>query len=91
MGQIVLAQRVVLEMGADQPETAERMRSDPKLCQRFERGCAAVSYQHLFDVAAASDQETDGATNLSRQLTGRARQLGREHRGGRHASSIQSL
>lgn len=91
MGQIVLAQGVVVELRADQPETTERMRSDPKLCQRFESGCAAVAYEHLFDDTAASDQETDGATNLSCQLTGRARQFGREHGGGMHTASVQSL
>lgn len=91
MGQIVLAQRVVVEMGANQPETTERMRADPKLCQRLESGCAAVSYEHLFDDPAASDQETDGTTYLSCQLAGRARQFGREQGGGRHTPSIQPL
>ena len=79
MGQIVLAQRVIMEMGANQPETAEGMRSDSELCQRFEGRCAAGSHKYLFDDTAASDQETDGTSNLPRQLAGRARELGSDH------------
>ena len=78
MGQIFLAERVVMEMGANQPETTEGMRSDPNFASDSMGGRAAVSYEHLFDDPAASDQESDGTTYLSCQLAGRARQFGRE-------------
>ena len=79
MGQIVLAQRVIVEMCANQPETAEGMRSDSELRQRFKGRRATGSHEYLFDDTAASDQEADGTSNLPRQLTGRARELGREN------------
>lgn len=79
MSQIVLAQRVIVEMRANQPETAEGMRSDPELRQRFEGRRAARSHEYLFDDTSASDQETDRASNLPRQLAGRARELGSEN------------
>ena len=91
MGQIFLAERGVVELGANQPEATERMWSDPKFGQRFVGGRAAVSDQHLFDDPATSDQETDGATYFSCELAGRARQFGREQGGGRHTPSIQPL
>lgn len=79
VGQIVLAQRVIVEMRANQPKTAEGMRSDSELRQRFEGRRAAGSHEYLFDDPAASDQETDRTSNVPCQLAGRARELGSEN------------
>ena len=68
-----------MEMCANQPETAEGMRSDFELRQRSEGRRAAGSHEYLFDDTAASDQETDGTSNLPRQLAGRARELGSDN------------
>lgn len=53
MREIVLAQRLVMEMRPNKPEAAQGMGSDPEFSQRFERGGAACSDQYLFHCAAA--------------------------------------
>ena len=91
MGQIFLAERGIVELGANQPEAAEGMWSDPEFGQRFVGGRAARSDQHLFDDTATCHEESDGASNFSGELAGCACQLGRNDDRRGDTSPIQPL
>ncbi len=91
MRHIFLTERGIVELGANQPESAQGMRSDAEFGQRFMGRHGTRSHQHLFDDAATSYEESDGASDFSCEAAGSARQLGRDDDRRGNASSIQPL
>ena len=67
------------------------MCTDSEFGQRFKCGRAARSDEHLLDDTAACNEKSDGSADVSRELAGGTRQLGRDDERRWNTPSIQPL
>lgn len=91
VGECFLAQRLVVKLGPDHPQTAQGSGACPIFCQRRGRQNQFCADGDLLNLPTPGEHDGDRAPDLQRKLTQRLRQLRRQNFVVRHTTPIQAL
>ena len=89
--QVFLAQRLIVQVNANQPQATQRVRPRTKFRQRLERRHTAGSDEYLFYGAATCDEESDRTAYLNGELACRAGELCCNEGIARYTSAIEAF
>jgi hypothetical protein len=82
---------LIVELCADQPETAQRSGAGAKFGHACGRQDQIRSYDNLLHLSPSGEEHSDRTPHVLRKLAHRFGQLGGEHFIVRHAAPVQSL
>jgi hypothetical protein len=89
--QVVAAQRLVAQVGVDQPQAAEAAASSAQASHLGEHDARGVSDEHVLDVAAPGDQHPHLTLDLARHAAQVCAELGGHHLGRGDAPPVDAL
>lgn len=78
-GQVFLAERLVVKLGTDQSEPAQRTAANSELSQDCPGGFGPSSHYHVLDGSPSGNEETDGTIDVSGELRKNFGDLGRNY------------
>ena len=89
--EIVAGQRLVAQVGVDQPQAAETPPAGADAADLGQVDARRVAHEHVLDLTAAPHQDADLALDLAGYPAEVGRELGRRHLRGAEAPAVHAL